>query len=69
MAEWISGLFSSAPSLARARPSGLIVMAVGVALAVFGSLRFRGEENRNKSLLTRLAGLTVAALGALLAMY
>ena len=69
MAEWISGLFSAAPSLARVRPSGLIVMAVGVALVAFGSLRFRGEENRNKSLLTRLAGLTVAALGALLAIY
>ena len=69
MAEWIQGLFSETPGLDRVNPSGLIVLAVGVAIAVFGAIRFRGEENRNKSLTARLIGLAVAAAGALVAIY
>ena len=67
MAEWITGLFSSAPGLSRVRPSGLIVMAIGLIIAIVGGICFRGAENRRKSLLVRLIGLLVTAAGTLLA--
>ena len=69
MAEWISGLFSSAPALDRANLPGLIVLALGLVVAVAGGIAFRGEENRGKSLKVRLIGLIVAAVGALIAIY
>ena len=69
MAEWITGLFSSTPGLSRVRPSGLIVMAIGLIIAIVGGICFRGAENRRKSLLVRLIGLLVTAAGTLLAIY
>lgn len=69
MAEWISGLFSSAPALGRANLPGLIVLGLGVLIALVGGIRFRGKENKSKSLTARLIGLGVAAVGALIAIY
>ena len=69
MAEWIRGLFSAAPDVGRANTIGLIVLGLGLVIAVFGAVRFRGEENRNRSLACRLIGLTVTAVGTLIAIY
>ena len=69
MAEWIRGLFSAAPDVGRANTIGLIVLGLGLVTAVVGAIRFRGEENRNRSLVCRLIGLTLAAIGALIAIY
>ena len=69
MAEWIHGWLSEAPGLERVNLSGLIVMVLGVVVAIVGGIRFRGEENRNKSLTARLIGLPLAAIGALIAIY
>ena len=69
MAEWISGLFSSAPALGRANLPGLIVLGLGILIALVGGIRFRGEKNKSKSLTARLIGLGVAAVGALIAIY
>ena len=44
-------------------------MVLGVVVAIVGGIRFRGEENRNKSLTARLIGLPLAAIGALIAIY
>lgn len=69
MAEWITGLFSSAPSLERVDPIGLIVLILGAGLALFADGFFPKAEARKKALLTRLGGLAACVAGTLIAIF
>lgn len=72
MADFINGLFSSAPGIRRVNPLGLIVMLIGVIVTVsankLAELIFKDKQDRGffaiklASILICVAGFIIAVI-------